>query len=90
MFNLCRIGDPATAEPAEHKPRITVDKAERGRGVPNVHLVSVKDGANIDGVLSNAKIKETTVKSAVLNLPRVRAHSLYCVPAGECPRRAAA
>ncbi|MFE5285761.1 S8 family serine peptidase [Nocardia sp. NPDC056611] len=59
-------GIPAGAEPAAPAPTISVDRAQPGRGIPDVYVVSVKQGANIDDVLSQAKIKETRVKSAAL------------------------
>ncbi|MEU1431142.1 S8 family serine peptidase [Nocardia sp. NPDC005746] len=59
-------GIPAGAEPAAPTPTISVDRAQPGRGIPDVYVVSVKEGANIDDVLSQAKIKETRVKSAGL------------------------
>ncbi|MGW2661909.1 S8 family serine peptidase [Nocardia tengchongensis] len=59
-------GIPAGAEPSDPTPTISVDRAQPGRGIPDVYVVSVKEGANIDDVLSQAKIKETRVKSAGL------------------------
>ncbi|MGW4352817.1 S8 family peptidase [Nocardia sp. NPDC004582] len=57
---------PAAADPVEHKPKVPVNQAEPGKRIPDVYIVSVKDGANLDAILSNAKIHDPDVKSTAL------------------------
>ncbi|QLY28090.1 S8 family serine peptidase [Nocardia huaxiensis] len=64
---LAAAAVPAAADPAEAKPKVSVGRAENGRAIKDIYVVAVKDGVDIDKVLSNAKIKETKVVSPGLN-----------------------
>ncbi|MFF2550034.1 S8 family serine peptidase [Nocardia sp. NPDC058058] len=63
---LAAAAIPAAADPAAQQPKVPVALAENGRGIPDIYIVGVKEGANLDAVLANAKIKETRVKATAL------------------------
>lgn len=63
---LAAAAIPAAADPAEQKPKVPVALAENGRGIPDIYIVGVKEGADLDAVLTRAKINETRVTATAL------------------------